>query len=210
MHNDPAVLPRKKPRQRRSQETVAAILDATARILREGGVEAVSTNKVAKVAGVSVGSLYQYFPNKEALVQALAEEHSAGQIAALGTMMQGEMGGPADLVRTYVRSSIHLHKEDPALHLAVTTAMVTRGLGRALQDHEAARQLVLAYMAMHSDQIDVPEPEQASWILVTTVDMLIHTALFEDAGRLDDPRFEQEVVRLVLRYLGIDDDGVGV
>lgn len=183
---------------------MAAIVDATARILREGGIEAVSTNKVAKVAGVSVGSLYQYFPNKEALIQALAEEHSASQVAQLGAMMQGGATGPADLVRRYIRASIHLHKEDPELHLAITTAMVTRGLGRALQDHESARQLVLAYMLMHADAIDVPDPEQASWVLVTTVDMLIHTALFEDQDRLDDPGFEREVVRLVLRYLGID------
>ena len=63
--------PRKVPRQRRARETVRAMLDATAHILAAG--EALSTNRVAEVAGVSIGSLYQYFPTKEALVAALVE-----------------------------------------------------------------------------------------------------------------------------------------
>jgi len=67
--------PRKAPRQSRSQATVTAILDATARILLERGYAAASTNAVAELAGVSVGSLYQYFPNKEALIAALQARH---------------------------------------------------------------------------------------------------------------------------------------
>lgn len=62
------VLPRKKPRQARSQETHRAILQAAARVLRDEGPAAFNTNRVAQVAGVSVGSLYQYFPNKAALL----------------------------------------------------------------------------------------------------------------------------------------------
>src|SRR5215472_19289867 len=67
--------PRKKPRQQRSQATVYAILDATARVLCTTGYDRASTNRIALAAGVSVGSLYQYFPSKEALVAALAEQH---------------------------------------------------------------------------------------------------------------------------------------
>lgn len=67
--------PRKRPRQRRSAETVDRILDAAARIFDERGYRATTTNHVAAEAGVSVGSLYQYFPNKDALLVALAEHH---------------------------------------------------------------------------------------------------------------------------------------
>ena len=197
--------PRKKPRQERSRQMVAAILDATARVLREGGVDALSTNRVATVAGVSVGSLYQYFPNKESLLLALAEAHSQDQIGQLSVAMaEGATEGPADLVRRYVRGSIAVHKQDPQLHLAVTTALLTRGLPTALRDLEVARQLVHAYIVEHTDALDVPDPEQASWVLVTTVDMLIHAALFEGADRLDQPGFASEVVRLVLRYMGLE------
>lgn len=208
MMNDPAVLPRKKPRQRRSQEMVAAIVEATARVLREGGADAVSTNQVAKVAGVSVGSLYQYFPNKEALLQAVAEQHSQEQIARLGALMGGGQSlGPADMVRRYVGASIAVHKDDPVLHLAVTAARFTRGMGPAMEDHEVARKIVVSILHLHLQRgtVDVPDPEQAAWLLVTTVEAAIHMALFQDAAQLDDPRFERELVRMVLRYLGIDE-----
>ena len=67
--------PRKRPRQRRSTETVARMLDAAARIYDERGYRATTTNNVAEEAGVSIGSLYQYFPNKDALLVALADRH---------------------------------------------------------------------------------------------------------------------------------------
>jgi len=204
--DDPAAQPRKIPTQARSKRLVASILEATARILRDEGAEAASTNRVAKVAGVSVGSLYQYFPNKESLILALAQEHSADQIARLGALI-GEgsaAAGPEAVVRRYVAASIEVHKQDPQLHLALTTAMVTRGLGRALADHRAARTLVQGYLETHRAELDVPNPHHAAWILVTTVDMLIHTALFEDPALLDDPTMEEEIVRLVLRYVGAD------
>ena len=63
--------PRKRPRQARAQETVAAIVEATARLLEEDGHRAFSTNAVARRAGVSIGSLYQYFPDKDALIGAV-------------------------------------------------------------------------------------------------------------------------------------------
>lgn len=63
--------PRKLPKQERSRVTVEAILDATALVLVREGYDRASTKRVAGVAGVSIGSLYQYFPNKESLVAAL-------------------------------------------------------------------------------------------------------------------------------------------
>ena len=75
--------PRKPPSQARAKATVDAILDATARILAEDGFEAVNTNRVAEVAGVSVGSLYQYFPNKASLVGAVAVRHTEAMAAVI-------------------------------------------------------------------------------------------------------------------------------
>jgi AcrR family transcriptional regulator len=201
--------PRKKPRQKRSKEMVSAILEATARVVRQEGVQAASTNRIAKVAGVSVGSVYQYFPNKQALLLALAQQHSEAQIARLAALMgdAAVAGSPAELVRGYVRATIVVHKEDPELHLALTAAMLTHGLGRALQDHHAARQMVASYLHAQAERLEVRHVDHAAWILVTTVDTLVHTALFEGAERLDDPAFEAEIVRLVLRYVGLPDLG---
>ncbi|QGZ63268.1 TetR/AcrR family transcriptional regulator [Paraburkholderia acidisoli] len=73
---------RKRPMQRRSAATVEAILEAAARILEQGGLAGYTTNAIAERAGVSVGSLYQYFPNRDALTAALIERESAPLLAA--------------------------------------------------------------------------------------------------------------------------------
>jgi AcrR family transcriptional regulator len=66
---------RREPKQRRARQTVEAVLDAVVRILKREGVNAVTTNRIAEVAGVSIGSVYQYFPDKRAIFVALHERH---------------------------------------------------------------------------------------------------------------------------------------
>ncbi|HVN27197.1 MAG TPA: helix-turn-helix domain-containing protein, partial [Candidatus Binataceae bacterium] len=68
--------PRKSASQERSRATVDALLEATARVLIKEGYDRASTNRIAEVAGVSIGSLYQYFPSKEALVAAVIDRHT--------------------------------------------------------------------------------------------------------------------------------------
>src|SRR5262245_44018873 len=76
MARKPQSSPRKTASQKRSRFTVDALLDATARILVKEGFNRTSTNKIAATAGVSIGSLYQYFPSKEALVAAVVDRHA--------------------------------------------------------------------------------------------------------------------------------------
>ena len=81
--------PRKSASQKRSQATVQALLDATARVLTREGYDRASTNRIAATAGVSVGSLYQYFPNKEALVAALVARHNREMLDAAARGPEG-------------------------------------------------------------------------------------------------------------------------
>lgn len=87
--------PRKSPAQARSIETVRVILEAAARILEARGFEGYTTNAVAERAGVSVGSLYQYFPGKDALTVALIGEETALLVQALATARQMASGREA-------------------------------------------------------------------------------------------------------------------
>jgi AcrR family transcriptional regulator len=73
----PSLKPRKIPQQSRAEQTVATILEAAARVLETKGMEGMNTNLVAQRAGVGVGSLYQYFPNKDALIVALSKREGA-------------------------------------------------------------------------------------------------------------------------------------
>src|SRR5437588_11915439 len=76
MPRKPPTTPRKNASQERSRATVDALVEATARILVREGFEKTSTNRIAEIAGVSIGSLYQYFPGKEALVAAVIDRHN--------------------------------------------------------------------------------------------------------------------------------------
>ena len=105
--------PRKTPRQARSGATVDAIVEAAARILETGGFDAYTTNAVAKLAGVSIGSLYQYFPTKEAItVRLIARETDAlsRKIAEIDTTI----GGRAPLEQL-VRVAVEQQFRRPAL-----------------------------------------------------------------------------------------------
>jgi AcrR family transcriptional regulator len=110
------ISPRKLPRQERALATVDVILEATAHVLRTIGYDALTTNKVASAAGVSVGSLYQYFPNKDALVMALmlrvSEKRQAGFLAALGHMAAAPI---ADVIEVVVETLLEAHAADPRL-----------------------------------------------------------------------------------------------
>lgn len=88
MTDDP-ISPRKRPRQARAEATVAAMVEAGARILEEGGLEAFNTNAVARRAGVSVGSLYQYFPGKDAIMAALIRREATAFDKALSEALRG-------------------------------------------------------------------------------------------------------------------------
>jgi AcrR family transcriptional regulator len=115
--------PRKSPRQRRSRETVERILDAAARIFDERGYRGTTTNHVAELAGVSIGSLYQYFPNKDALLVALAERHLDAVAASFADRLTAlRVGAPP--VDEVVRSLVDLtaeRNETTRLHAVIFT-----------------------------------------------------------------------------------------
>jgi len=111
--------PRRKPRQARSQATVEVILTAAARVFARSGYAATTTNHVAAKAGVSIGSLYEYFPSKDAILVALTERHVDEAERELGRVL-AELGQeclPLDRTITrLVRTMVELHARDPGLH----------------------------------------------------------------------------------------------
>ncbi|NML31216.1 TetR/AcrR family transcriptional regulator [Paraburkholderia antibiotica] len=109
----PQLKPRKMPVQRRSAQTVEAVLEAAARILETLGLDGYTTNAVAQRAGVSIGSLYQYFPNRDALTVALIERETA-QLAAdidAATLLENSR----DCVRALVRAAVAHQMRRPVL-----------------------------------------------------------------------------------------------
>jgi AcrR family transcriptional regulator len=107
---------RRQPTQVRARETVNVILDAVIRLLRRSGASAITTNRVAVVAGVSIGSVYQYFPNKQAIFIALHERHIEQVDQILQRKIGESAGEPLDhLVTHLMEGMIEAHAADPKL-----------------------------------------------------------------------------------------------
>lgn len=108
-----ALKPRKTPLQKRSAETVAVILEAAARILEQQGFEGFNTNAIAERAGVSIGSLYQYFRSKDALLSGLIEREAAPLLAIAEELAEARSCEAA--LRAYIRASIRHQMKRPQL-----------------------------------------------------------------------------------------------
>lgn len=191
----------RKPKQGRSRATVAAIVEAAARILAERGWAGFNTNVVAEQAGVSIGSLYEYFPNKQALVDEIALNHLARGEAVLRSAAAevAESAGPPLLVDVLVRGLVDLHRDDPRLHRVLSSevpqspAIVAR-VGSLRQEAIA---FVRQALALHLDEAGV-----AAQLLVDTADAVIHRWFVEDDGKEAPPeRMTEELRRMLGSYL---------
>jgi AcrR family transcriptional regulator len=175
--------PVRQARQARAQSTVKALLEAGARILAEGGWPAFNTNAVAMRAGVSIGSLYEYFENKQALIDAIADGHLAQGEALLaeGAARLGTITQTAELITALVEGAVMLHAHDPSLHRALSSEvpLSSRVRERAERQRQGLTGLVAQWLASR-----VAEPRIAAQLLVDTTDAVVHRWWTEDNGRL--------------------------
>jgi AcrR family transcriptional regulator len=206
MRRRPLTEPRKVASQERARATVHALVDATARILVKEGFDKASTNRIAEVAGVSVGSLYQYFPSKEALVVAVIERHQQ----EIRRTVRGELAEALDLpvakaVRKLVAVAVRAHRVDPKLH-RVLAEQIPR-VGKLEKQETFDREnytLFSTYLERHRDELRVDDLELASFVCVTSIEALTHNAVLHYSKLFSDDAMEaliDEGARLVTGYL---------
>ena len=197
--------PRKSPTQQRSQLTVAALLKATAHILVKEGYESASTNRIAAAAGVSIGSLYQYFPSKEALVAAVVDRHMQEMLELLRAAVDRVREQPVEAAtRELVKVMIDAHRVDPRLHRALVEQVPRVGrLENVRAIDREAYTLIRAYLEAHREELRVADRDVASFVCVATVEALTHAAVVNRPEVLSDKSgvFAEEVTRLVVGYL---------
>lgn len=206
MARAPVVHPRKKASQERSRATVDALIEATARVLVREGFERASTNRIAAEAGASIGSLYQYFPTKEALVAAVIERHKNDMMEVLRRALVRVAGVPLEQgVRELVALMIDAHRVDPELH-RVLVEQIPR-IGRLAEvegfDREV-RELVRAYLEAHRGELRALDLDLAAFVCVSSVETLAHEAVLHNPALLANRKvkaFTDEVTLLVIRYL---------
>ena len=195
--------PRKQPKQARSKATVEAILQAAAQVLVNEGYDKASTNRVAKVAGVSVGSLYQYFPNKDAMFLALADDHAGHMISMLQEMAEQLLTAPIpEAVRTYIDAMLRAHLVEPALHQELTLLLPRLQTMHDVADlNRQAEMPVRMWLEAHRDEIQVGDLDTAAFILVNSVEMVTHAALVDRPHAIEDGTIAEELTKMILGYL---------
>lgn len=196
--------PRKQPRQQRSRATWGAILDAAAQLFGESGYAATTTNKVADRAGVSIGSLYQYFPDKDALLLALAERHIGEAAQVLVEEFVALERDRPDLECTLTRlidAVVALHRQDPAMHrLLFDQTPRTPELAGRLRDLE--RQLGAAVSAqLQRLEVGGPVPDARGLLLVQAIEAQVHGAVLAPPGDVPVEELVSEMRALWLRAL---------
>ena len=206
MARKPSTNPRKLASQERSLLTVDALLEATARVLMKEGYDRASTNKIAAVAGVSIGSLYQYFPSKEALVAAVIDRHVHEMFQVVRDALVKVATRPIEVAaRELVSVMIDAHRVNPKLHGVLAEQVPRTGRLENIESiNREAYALVRAYLEAHRDELDIPDPDVAAFICVTAVEALTHAAVVRRPESLTDEkatRLVDDVTRLVVRYL---------
>ena len=192
----PSLRPRRRPRQERSRDTVAVLMTATERVLVERGYDALTTTRVAAVAGVSVGSLYQYFPGREALVAELLRRRAEATAARLEASVAATRGRPLGArLAALLDASISAKRAQPGL-----AAMLSSGRPE-LEMFESkrhvprrARALVVDLLAEHRPGLAPEAREAQAFAIVAAVEGVLTAAARED--RLDDPNLRAAVTVL--------------
>jgi AcrR family transcriptional regulator len=189
--------PRKTPVQRRSAETVAALLEAAARILEVNEFEGFNTNAVAERAGVSIGSLYQYFPNKDALLSGLLERETSPFLAVRDELAHTKTCEEG--LRIYIRASVRHQMRRPALARLIDHAEKREAF------HSQVSKTALQLQEVMEKVLALPGAPRLRDRSIAAIDLLaLIRALIDAAGEREEgesPALLQRVEGAVWGYL---------
>lgn len=192
---------RRSPKQLRSRQTVEAVLDAVTRILKKQGKDAVTTNRIAVMAGVSIGSVYQYFPDKRAIYRALLDRH----LDTIGRLIEDALASSADhslskLVSSVVDVMFDVHTIEPELHELLWTEAPRKSYERELQERLRGA-WKLALLAKKSELGRPRDLERIVFITGQILESCAHAAVLKRPAHLSLAAAREETVRALLAYL---------
>lgn len=187
---------RRTPRQARAEGTVDAILDAAFQHLEADGVEKLTTNHVAQRAGVSIGTVYQYFASKQDILAALAQRRAGAVRDAIAETIIRKPD--VSSVRSIVQALMHGFEGSPTTRQALLDAMFLRGGDSVLARHHEAFLAAIAGRA----RLQLELTSESAFVLTHTAVSLLRAAAAEQELALDLGRLEDELVRLMEAYIG--------
>ena len=203
--------PRKYPVQERSRFTVEAILDAAIQVFERYGYAAGTTARIAERAGVSIGSLYQYFAHKDAILAALMERHLR-DIYQIWTQTTGDtVGLDPILVHRMIVGIFGLHQQSIAVHQLMHELRPSTGwLAEQIVDMQASITRDLAYRLTTRSTSVLPDPLLAAQFIVQLVDNLLHTYIFYPPNNTPQDVAIAQIVIIVQRYIAPSDTSLHI
>lgn len=196
---------RRKPVQARALDTIEVILQATAQILEREGRAALNTNHIAERAGISIGTLYQYFDNKHAILLEIARREIArDRTVVMQALLDAADGLPADPARTGIRALITSQKKQGKVRRAAFDALVAEGFSHFGAESAEAFQQVSQLITSRSAKLFPDGARQPSpamlFVISRAVTGVIRAAIVEESALLATTEFEDELVHLVRGY----------
>jgi AcrR family transcriptional regulator len=199
-------LTRKNPSQSRARKTVETLLETTAQILANEGSERLTTNYLAEKAGYSIGTVYQYFPNREAIVLALIERQREQVQRRIRQALETEPEATAEQkIRCIVHilhQAFNLHRmPQPRLMQALARLALVHGLPSP--SDTAAHAIVEVWEKERRGALD----ESEAFVLAAGVLEVLRRATLQGFPRLGSDQFERAILRLVMGFLRASADG---
>ena len=198
--------PRKQPVQHRSKATVDMILVAAAQVFEAHGYAAGTTNRIAERAGVSIGTLYQYFPSKEAIAVALLERHIADTDHRLHEWvghMVVEQHSLSEALHDYVTGMLEMHSRQPRLqHILLEETPLPERVHQVLLEAERHAAKTVAGLLRLYPEVRQTGLEHTCFLVVQSVESLTHRfAAHPDDQFIPRTTFVDEVVTMLVAYL---------
>jgi AcrR family transcriptional regulator len=194
---------RRSPKQARAMETVEIIFEATTRILQREGLGALNTNFIAERAGISIGTLYQYFPNKEAILLAMArrELERSGK-AVLKAISDASAGLGRDLTRHAIRAIIATYAQQRKVRQILLDTLVAQGFGAELDENlRKVVQVISGQTERFLPGRKEPLPPTTLFVITRAVTGVLRAAAQEQPAMLGAKELEDALVLLVRAYL---------
>lgn len=197
----------KKPKQLRSKMTVDAIIEASAIILSKEGLSGFNTNKIAKVAGVSIASLYQYFPNKESIFMALVEEYFNEKFKILKeSISDGLLANNSidEVISQTIDALFEYETKYPKLNQILSEKAQSLGISELIQNSEEKFILEVVEFICLSNKSLNQKSIQKKFIIIVSAIKGINRSIFEDQNNLIEELedFKAETTLFIKNYLG--------
>lgn len=198
---------RRRPTQHRAHETKRLIFETATRLLEQHGLEAFNTNRLARMSGVSVGTIYQYFADKRAILVALAQHEQERAIQQIGQILTRDA---ADVltdeefprVRALVRAILHTFGSRQRAHKVLTDLALQIEAEQPIPRHMSSLAWLLTTEAMtRSQAVPIALSEIDAFVLTHAVIGSIRAALLSDARLLRRPQYEDALTCLITGFL---------